>query len=251
MRKVLLLLLLFVFLFTSCTTTETTSDINARLEANNREWEFEKTALYNATLNHYFFGLTNDEILEYLGQHKEEITKNWTISHYVDSFGDPTDQAYARLQTEGHFSNSATRRDTIEVIFLVDENSFSFKLYEYGLYLVSGDLYVDIKDEDTNEQTTLDILTFSDRYQVARVYQSEEEIRYWKEMMEAFGFVYSNYFDILNMISDGGVIKFSAHDNYFSNYNWECNTDNLAILLCAIWMNAGEIENMGWYDALF
>lgn len=266
MRKILPFLFIFVLLFTSCTTAETTKttsiidDLNAELEAIDQEWETEKAEFYNATISHYFPNMTNDEILEYLGTHKTEIMKDWEITHYVDSFGDPTDEAYARLRTEGRFSNSATKGDTLEVIFLVDDHSFSFKLYEYGSYLVTGDLSADIKDGDTSEQTILDLLNPSDRYQVKRVYQYEEEedAKYWhdlgmesvKEMMASLGYAYSDYFDVLKMISDGGVIKFSAHDDYSSQYSWECNTDNLAILQCAIWMEAGEIEDMGWYEAL-
>lgn len=58
----------------------------------------------------------------------------WVISHYVDEFKNPTDQAYIQnaKRIVGTFSNSATTDSLLYVKWLIDENDIAIILYEYG-----------------------------------------------------------------------------------------------------------------------
>lgn len=78
-------------------------------------------------------------------------TGAWKLKRYSDSFGDETDNKYLVLMGDGVFSNSATSNSDLKVVFFVDEDSFSFRLFEYGSSPVKDDdsAYVTrIKDKD-------------------------------------------------------------------------------------------------------
>ena len=63
----------------------------------------------------------------------------WSISEYVDEFGTSTGEKYVFSSGEyGKFSNSATTNSKLEANVLVDCNSISIKLYEYGDQKVTG-----------------------------------------------------------------------------------------------------------------
>ena len=74
-----------------------------------------------------------------------EAPSSWTIAHYVDDFGDETDEAYISGMFSGSFSNTATSNSELTVIVGYDYNipevqtnlnpatySMSFRLLEYN-----------------------------------------------------------------------------------------------------------------------
>ena len=96
---------------------------------------------------------------------------DWVKMYYVDSFGDPTDQAYIRNAgfIQGQFSNSATNNDLLYVKFLISEDA-EIMLYEYGKYQVkkySTEGYNILIKDELGETTALygkidnDRLTFN------------------------------------------------------------------------------------------
>lgn len=66
-------------------------------------------------------------------------TGAWELKHYTDSFGDETSDKYLVLTGEGVFSNSATNDSKLKAIFFIDNNMFSFRLFEYGSHPVKDD----------------------------------------------------------------------------------------------------------------
>lgn len=75
----------------------------------------------------------------------------WNVKYYVDSFGDPTDEAYItqRGYSSGKFSNSATTNSRLSWFFLIDADSVSIKMMEYGSYPVGyGDYVMEVKDSE-------------------------------------------------------------------------------------------------------
>ena len=64
---------------------------------------------------------------------KAKQENNWKLKHYVDEFGDETDDKYINYVGIGTFSNTATTDSLLKVSILVDTNSgIAIKLYEYG-----------------------------------------------------------------------------------------------------------------------
>ena len=70
----------------------------------------------------------------------------WKVNYYVDDFGDPTDSGYISNlnissvsdMTTGTFSNSATTNAKLYIAFIIEKDTFSFKLLEYGSNAVTG-----------------------------------------------------------------------------------------------------------------
>ena len=80
-------------------------------------------------------------------------TGAWELKRYSDSFGEETDDKYLVLMGDGVFSNSATTNSNLKVVFFIDGNGFSFRLFEYGSSPVKDDdaTYVTrIKDSEGN-----------------------------------------------------------------------------------------------------
>lgn len=76
-------------------------------------------------------------------------TGAWNLKRYSDSFGDETGDKYLVLIGDGVFSNSATSNSALKVVFFIDEDTFSFCLFEYGSSPVKDDdapYYTRIKD---------------------------------------------------------------------------------------------------------
>lgn len=81
----------------------------------------------------------------------------WQLKHYVDKFGDPTDEAYISNKSivSGSFNNSATTKSKLDARFLIDDENISIKLYEYGNlevknYSNSSSQYYDISMKRTD-----------------------------------------------------------------------------------------------------
>ena len=62
----------------------------------------------------------------------------WDIGHYVDDFGDKTDQKYESFVAKGTFSNSATQNSEAQYTFVKNEKSVLINVYEYGRNLASN-----------------------------------------------------------------------------------------------------------------
>ena len=69
-------------------------------------------------------------------------TGAWELKNYSDDFGEPTENKYLVLMGDGVFSNSATSNSQLRVVFFIDGDSFSFRLFEYGSSPVKDDDHV-------------------------------------------------------------------------------------------------------------
>jgi len=57
----------------------------------------------------------------------------WSVSHYVDEFGETSKDAFIIGSTQGTFSNSATENSNLNVDILIDgESKISIQLFEYA-----------------------------------------------------------------------------------------------------------------------
>jgi len=74
-----------------------------------------------------------------------ETFDKWSLSYYVDNFGQDTNEAYVSNDTPifGTFSNSATTDSLLRVDFLVDDDNVCVFLYEYGTLSVQNSGYYD------------------------------------------------------------------------------------------------------------
>lgn len=66
-------------------------------------------------------------------------TGAWKLNRYSDDFGEETNDKYLVLMGDGVFSNIATSNSNLEVVFFIDGDSFSFRLFEYGSSPVKDD----------------------------------------------------------------------------------------------------------------
>lgn len=74
----------------------------------------------------------------------ESIT--WEKYYYVDEFNDPTEEWYLTTFGAGTFSNSVTMNSDLSCRIMVDVNSISFQLFEYGDLIVRNDSLFDEDD---------------------------------------------------------------------------------------------------------
>lgn len=111
---------------------------------------------------------------------RKSVAKNsddlgvWNVKYYVDSFGDPTDEAYItqRGVSSGKFSNSATTNSRLSWYFLIDADSVSIKMMEYGSYPVGyGDYVMEVKDVD-GKVWEFKLTGGSDRVTIAKSHSS-------------------------------------------------------------------------------
>ena len=63
---------------------------------------------------------------------KNNIFGIWELSHYVDDFGEKTQEGYIRTFCTGTFSNSATTNSELGVQFIIDKSGMRIQLYEYN-----------------------------------------------------------------------------------------------------------------------
>lgn len=71
------------------------------------------------------------------------LSTDWEVRFFVDSFNDPTTERYVTNKNLfiGTFSNSATTNSRLDVQIIWSKNEFSFKLIEYGIYVVKPKSY--------------------------------------------------------------------------------------------------------------
>ena len=63
----------------------------------------------------------------------------WTTNNYVDDFGEPTENSYDVMITNGTFSNSATQNSKLSLKFINNkkDESLLIYVYEYGSKLAN------------------------------------------------------------------------------------------------------------------
>lgn len=124
-------------------------------------------------------------------------TGMWTVSYYVDDFGERTKKGYISNTNliEGTFSNTATQNSPLDVRFLISGSSdISVKLFEYAgnnpVKAYSPDLYrVLVQDNDGN------------RYKMSATNYSDR-----------LSFGASDSRKIHNILMKGGKIKFMIYE---------------------------------------
>lgn len=137
-------------------------------------------------------------------------TGAWELKRYSDSFGDETNDKYLVLTGDGVFSNSATSNSDLKVVFFIDEDSFSFRLFEYGSSPVKDDdaAYVTrIKDSEGNVHD----------FRLFNAGQSGQIGTYGKD----------RYDEIVDILNKGGEITvLMSYNNYSqSDYRFKLNVD--------------------------
>lgn len=131
----------------------------------------------------------------------------WDVGYYVDSFGEPTEEAFVATNVSGTFSNSATTNSPLTVRFLIDEDSIRIQLYEYaGNHPIKGEGYLtmQIKDADGKAHT---IETYNNDYGDNTVLPKHDAT-------------------LRKVLENGGTIKFVAVANRFgvpSEYKFAIN----------------------------
>lgn len=76
-----------------------------------------KTQLFFMAIFIFSFGIANAQ---------------WETKHYVDDFGDKTDETYQRVIAQGVFSNSATTNSECLYKFVKNDETIVVYIYEYG-----------------------------------------------------------------------------------------------------------------------
>ena len=137
----------------------------------------------------------------------------WELRSYKDSFGEETNDRYLVLTGEGVFSNSATTNSELKVVFFVDKDSFSFRLFEYGSFPVKDDdaSYVTrIRDGERNIQD----------FRLRNSGQSGQIRPYYIDQEE-------DYKKMVDLLNKGGEITVLMNYNYYSDsdYRFKLNVD--------------------------
>ena len=142
-------------------------------------------------------------------------TGAWKLKNYSDDFGEPTENKYLVLMGDGVFSNSATSNSQLRVVFFIDGDSFSFRLFEYGSSPVKDD----------------------DRVYTTRVKDSEgvvHDFRLWNSgqsgQIGPMSLSSEDYNKMLDILKKGGEIivtmKYSSYSD--SDYRFKLDVDGFA-----------------------
>lgn len=137
-------------------------------------------------------------------------TGAWELKCYSDSFGEETNDKYIVLMGKGVFSNSATSNSELQVVFFIDEESFSFRLFEYSSSPVKDDdaAYVTrVKDSEGNVHD----------FRLYNIGKSGQIGTNDKEM----------YDEIVEILNKGGEITVIMSYNYYiqTDYRFKLNVD--------------------------
>ncbi|MFR9496233.1 MAG: hypothetical protein SNG69_02210 [Rikenellaceae bacterium] len=138
-------------------------------------------------------------------------TGNWELKNYSDSFGEKTDDNYLILMGKGVFSNSATLNSNLTAILFVDNDSYSFRLFEYGSSPVKDDdaSYVTLIKDSEGVIHSMDLTNSGQSAQI-RPYS-------WQ----------NNYIDFIRILRKGGDIIVTMSYNKYgkSDYRFILNVD--------------------------
>lgn len=139
-------------------------------------------------------------------------TGAWELKRFSDAFGDETGAKYLVLMGEGVFSNSATMNSDLRVVFFVDKDDFSFRLFEYG--------HSPVKDDDSVYAT-----------QVKDSEGNVTEFRLWNAgqsgQIGPFSNIKEEYNKMINILDKGGEITVVMHYSKYgeSDYRFKLNVD--------------------------
>lgn len=84
----------------------------------------------------------------------EPVLSEWQKDYFVDEFGEKSnapEDAYAYIETDGDFSNSATTGSHLTVRILATPNQVRFNLFEYGSQMVKGEGILHFKAKLPND----------------------------------------------------------------------------------------------------
>lgn len=122
----------------------------------------------------------------------------WSITYYVDEFGEKTKEGYITNTNliNGSFSNTATQNSALDVKFLITNSSdISFELYEYAgnnpVKTSSSDSYTILLQDKEGNRLKLQAINYSDRLRF-----EETEAR-----------------KVHNALLKGGTLKFKVTEN--------------------------------------
>lgn len=94
----------------------------------------------------------------------------WSVSYYVDDFGEPTKEKYIKNTQliSGYFSNTATQNSDLNVkILITDKSNIDIMLYEYArnnpVKAISSDSYKVLVQEKDGNRLSLWATNYSDR----------------------------------------------------------------------------------------
>lgn len=137
-------------------------------------------------------------------------TGAWELKRYSDSFGEETNDKYLVLMGDGVFSNSATSNSDLKVVFFIDGESFSFRLFEYGSSPVKDDDSAYVTRIKDNEGNIHDFRLYNSG-------QSGQIGAYGKE----------TYDEIVDILKKGGdiTVLMSYNDYGQSDYRFKLNVD--------------------------
>jgi len=127
----------------------------------------------------------------------------WEIRNFTNEFNEKTEHTYKYLLCDGTFSNSATLKSNLSVVFFDLNKEVSIKLYEYNKYLATfkkcSYVYVKVK----NPKGVIETFKF-------------------KENNKQLFIKNKNKLIFLDFIKDVGVYKFYIKDNNYgvSTYNF-------------------------------
>jgi len=88
----------------------------------------------------------------------------WQTKHYVDDFGEKTDETFKSLVAYGRFSNSVTTNSEAMYHFVKDATSLSINIYEYKTQKATSieSLFVEVKVKTpSGDINTVDDVLFS------------------------------------------------------------------------------------------
>lgn len=143
-----------------------------------------------------------------------KMRKEWTISSYVDQFGDPTNEKHILTNRLGTFSNSATSNSDLYVRILVDKDAIGIFLHEYNVSRpaegVVGSMTINLKNSDGK---TLTVHSYSN-------WNHSGGIKIQKDR------VMHDYTKLKNFLASSvGEVKVFIHDKYSSSYNFTIDCD--------------------------
>lgn len=138
-------------------------------------------------------------------------TGGWVVQHYVDNFGEPTNEKYITTKDiiKGTFSNSATQDSSLSVYFLISSSSnVNIMLYEYSgnnpVKAYSKTMYrVNLQDSFGNRYT-LRAANYNDRLN----FNSDDSMKIHKAFLA------------------GGIVKFRIAEEEYRTTNYSFDVVN-------------------------
>ena len=78
------------------------------------------------------------------------VKSRWEVLHYIDEFGEDTNDLYCTLKGYGTFSNSAATNEKMIAYIIVDNTNVLFHLQNYGKYYLKGEQFIKFRVKEGN-----------------------------------------------------------------------------------------------------